>query len=346
MARNERKLKDLSPRFGIGEWYGKSLTQLTAEERQYFASENLKPKKLRTAQPCPFQARKVGAMCTKDGGICSLRAYSHASHPDNGRSMGVPIEGKAGDYRATCPYRFHEALDVFQWVGETLLNDPNPRLVGEVGFLEAGATTDNEAGGDDVGRIDMVLVSNKTQVGAPIAWAALEIQAVYFSGNAMTGEFQAFSESAVDWVIFPAGRRRPDYRSCGPKRLMPQLQIKVPTLRRWGKKMAVVVDRAFFDSIGEMDDVTDISNADIAWFIVRFEEVPGSKHTRIVRDEVRYTTLERSVEGLTGGKPVPLSVFENRIADKGVPSESSPSPSSLLDLFANIVDSEETETAT
>lgn len=97
---------------------------------------------------------------------------------------------------------------------------------------------------------------------------------------------------------------------------MPQLQIKVPTLRRWGKKMAVVVDRAFFDSIGEMDNVADISNADIAWFIVRFEEVEGQKRTRIVRDEVRYTTLERSVEGLTGGKPVPLPVFETRITDK------------------------------
>lgn len=147
-------------------------------------------------------------------------------------------------------------------------------------------------------------------------WCALEIQAVYFSGNAMNAEFQAYNDDAVNWVIFPVGRRRPDYRSSGPKRLMPQLQIKVPTLRRWGKKMAVVVDRAFFDSIGEMDKVADISNADIAWFIVRFEEVEGRKRARIVRDEVRYTTLERSVEGLTGGKPVPLPVFEARITDK------------------------------
>ncbi len=93
---------------------------------------------------------------------------------------------------------------------------------------------------------------------------------------------------------------------------MPQLQIKVPTLRRWGKKMAVVVDRAFFDSVGEMDRVSDISNADIAWFVVRFEEVPGTAYSRIVRDEVRYTTLERSVDGLTGGSP-----FRNRSLKSG-----------------------------
>jgi hypothetical protein len=200
-------------------------------------------------------------------------------------------------------------------ISDRLLGDGNPKLVGEVGFLEASATTDAD-GGDDVGRIDMVLVSNKPVHGAPMEWCALEVQAVYFSGDAMRGEFKAFADETVDWVIFPAGRRRPDYRSSAPKRLMPQLQIKVPTLRRWGKKMAVVVDRAFFDSIGEMDKVADISNADIAWFIVRFEEVQGSKYSRIVRDEIRYTTLERSVDGLTGGKPVPKAVFEERIFGK------------------------------
>lgn len=309
-----KKPKDQAPRFGIGEWYGSSLTRLSVNERRQFAVECLKPKKERPKHPCPFQALKNNAVCTKDGGVCSLRLYSYAEHPGTGRAMGVPVEGRQGGFRATCPYRFHETLDVFKWVGETILGDPAPHLVGEVGFLEAGATTDND-GSDDVGRIDMVLVSTKTMPGAPMAWTALEIQAVYFSGDAMKGEFEAFKDDSVDWVIYPAGKRRPDYRSSGPKRLMPQLQIKVPTLRRWGKKMAVVVDRAFFDSIGEMDHVADISNADIAWFIVRFEET-DSKRTRILRDEVRYTTLERSVDGLTGGKPVALPVFETRISGK------------------------------
>lgn len=309
MAKNSPKIKDRAPRFGIGEWFGHDLTKLSAAQRKFYAEENLKPKKLRTPQPCPFQSRKVGAICTKEGGVCSLRAYSYAPHPVTGRAVGVPVEGPQGAFRTTCPYRFQEQLTVFRWVGEIILKDSDPRLVGEVGFLEASATFDSD-GGDDVGRIDMVLVAKNS------TWAALEIQAVYFSGNAMRGEFEAYTDPTVNWVIFPAGQRRPDYRSCGPKRLMPQLQIKVPTLRRWGKKMAVVVDRAFFDSIGDMDDVTDISNADIAWFIVRFESIPGSNRTRMVPDGVRYTTLERSVEGLTGGKPVTLSEFEKRILER------------------------------
>ena len=306
------KQKDQTPRFGIGEWFGKSLTEMSSAERRMLAIEVLKPKSHRVKMACPFQARKSGAVCAKDGGVCSLRLYSRGMHDPTGRAMGIPADGSQGEMRATCPYRFHDRLDVFSWVGEVILADPDPVLVGEVGFLEAGATTDN-AGGDDVGRIDMVLVKNEAVAGVPMAWAALEIQAVYFSGDAMRGEFEAFADPSVDWVVFPAGRRRPDYRSSGPKRLMPQLQIKVPTLRRWGKKMAVVVDRAFFDSIGEMDDVADISNADIAWFVVRFEKADDKGRVRMVRDEVRFTTPERSVEGLTGGKPVALPVFETRI---------------------------------
>lgn len=310
-----RKPKDASPRFGIGEWFGTRLIELSGAERRHYGMEQLKPKREQEPQPCPFQSTKQNALCTKPGGVCSLRIYIYKPHEGTGRSAGDVALGTQGGLRATCPNRFHEKLEIFRLVGEKLLGDDNPKLVAEVGFLEAGATTDNE-GGDDVGRFDMVLVSKKTVEGAPMEWCALEIQAVYFSGDAMRGEFAAYADENVDWVIFPAGRRRPDYRSSGPKRLMPQLQIKIPTLRRWGKKMAVVVDRAFFDSIGEMDNVSDISNADIAWFVVRFAEKPGERQSNMVLDEVRYTTLERSVEGLTGGKPVPKNEFERRINGK------------------------------
>lgn len=308
--------KKLTPRFGIGEWYGYNLTQLTGVERQQLASETLKPKKDRTPFPCPFQPKKQDAICLKEGGVCSLRLYSPATHPETNEVIGgIPVGGKQGNLRATCPHRFHEDLDIFKWAGETILGDPNPLLVSEVGFLESLATIDNE-GGDDAGRIDMVLVSTKTRHDEPLAWAALEIQAVCFSGAAMREEFKAFNNTTADCVAFPTGRRRPDYRSSGLKGLMPQLQVKVPTLRRWGKKMAVVVDRAFFDSIGEMDNVSDISNADIVWFVVRFEEVEGKNRTRIVRDEIRYTTLEGSIRGMTVSRPVSLSTFEARINKK------------------------------
>ncbi len=95
---------------------------------------------------------------------------------------------------------------------------------------------------------------------------------------------------------------------------MPQLQIKVPTLRRWGKKMCVLVDRMFFDALGRMETVPDVSNCDIAWFVVRYDEDEEGAHLR--PDSVHLTTLERSVEGLTAGMPVSLTEFEERIKAK------------------------------
>ena len=130
----------------------------------------------------------------------------------------------------------------------------------------------------------------------------------------MKKDFQGILDLAPSEEPFPAGRRQPDYRSSGPKRLMPQLQIKVPTLRRWGKKMAVVVDRGFFDAMGKMDTVRHVSNCDIAWFVVRYDE-KGTMAT-LARDEVYLTTLETSVEGLTAGIPVDLDTFEQRILAK------------------------------
>src|SRR5436190_19309408 len=107
----------------------------------------------------------------------------------------------------------------------------------------------------------------------------------------MAFDFEAIRNSATTGLPFPTKTRRPDYRSSGPKRLMPQLQIKVPSLRRWGKKMAVVVDESFFRALGKMDAVPEPSNADIAWFIV--ELVPGGQTAKLQWKHVIYTTLER-----------------------------------------------------
>ena len=171
-------------RFGIGEWYGKVLTHLSAGDRQTFAALQATGQ---TPPVCPFQSADEPILCTK---------------------------------------------------GETILGSSATDIVNEVGFLErvSSETAGTGMRGDDVGRIDKVLVVPGSK---PLAWCALEVQAVYFSGDAMTKEWPSLRQHIAAGIPFPIGRRRPDYRSSGPKRLMPQLQIKVPSLRRWGKKMAV-----------------------------------------------------------------------------------------------------------
>ncbi|MEW6050215.1 MAG: NotI family restriction endonuclease [Candidatus Zixiibacteriota bacterium] len=304
--RTDKKTKKIVRRFGIGEWYGRSYVELSEAERKKLAQLQLKVKSQRALQSCPPRG---GASCTKDGGVCSIRLYELDS---TSGVVHVPT-GSDGELRTTCPHRFLEEGMVFSIVGEMILGNPNPVLVKEVGFLERipGDPSSDTSESDDVGRIDMILVDPHAE---PLRWCAMEIQAVYFSGSSMRSEFAALTKVHKHDLPFPAANRRPDYRSSGPKRLMPQLQIKVPALRRWGKKMAVVVDSSFFKAMGPMDRVADISNADIAWIVMRFDEdVRGAK---LKLDSVHYCTLERAVEGLTGGTAVSLTEFEKRIRQK------------------------------
>ena len=293
-------------RFGIGEWYGQSFVNLTSEERRHFAEIQQTPDAV--APLCPFlstagQSRR----CWKIGGVCSLRSYEQTG-------ILVQVNPAESTLRATCPSRFEENGSVYQWIGEVLLGNPDAIPVGQVPFLERmptmGEEDDGNAAreGEGVGRIDNVLIVPDTN---PLEWCPVEIQAVYFSGDKMANDFRAIEQHQGISLPFPAGKRRPDYRSSGPKRLMPQLQIKVPTLRRWGKKMAVVVDEDFIGNMGRMRTVADASNADVAWFVVRFDE--SGSAPRLARGPVYFTELEAAVLGLIAGKPVTRQVFEERI---------------------------------
>ncbi len=280
--------KPPTPRYGIAELYGHCLEDLSAEDIRRLTSAP------RNTQPCPFR----GSVCNKNGGVCSFRLYQ----PDAFR--GIPADNTIV---SLCPQRFREAGTIFDWVGRELLKCAQPTVIREVPFLlgNAGLPDDDP---DAVGQIDMVLIDESKP---DLHWCALEIQAVYFSGEGMPSQFAILREWPGPGVPFPDKNRRPDFRSSGPKRLMPQLQTKVPTLRRWGKKMAVVVDLSFWNSLGPMDRVADVSNCDVAWFVVSYNRSP--KGFTLAPHALHLTTLERAVEGLTGGRPVSLDVFETNI---------------------------------
>lgn len=157
--------------------------------------------------------------------------------------------------------------------------------------------------------IDKVLVNPSNQA---MQWCALEMQAVYFSGHRMENDFAAMRTWRGPGIFFPQAQRRPDFRSSGPKRLMPQLQIKVPTISRWGKKMAVVIDQAFWESLSAMREVRSLSNSEIVWFVVSYAPSAGDRFV-LQRHAVHFTTLNHAVEGLTGGTPTSLERFESEI---------------------------------
>ena len=261
----KRKSKSKADRFGIGEWFGRSFVKLTTDERQFFSAEALK-KMGPDTPPCPFVGDGTSP-CTKQGGICSLRLY-HLT--DEGTGEAIPVHGTDGDFRTLCPNRFKQANAIYAEIGKLLVGSDRPLIVAEVRFLQRMTADDEGASeSEDVGNIDIVLVNPDLE---KLQWCALETQAVYFSGPGMPGLIRYIQSYNGPGLPFPEQTRRPDYRSSGPKRLMPQLQIKVPTLRRWGKKMAVVVDDAWFrHNVIDVTTVADLSNCDIAWFVVSFE---------------------------------------------------------------------------
>ena len=296
-----RKTK-IRGRYSIGEWYGIGFEKLNPSDWRAQATEELRIDGL-SGKDCPFLPNSP---CNKKGGVCSLRYYEQID-------LG-PVQG-TGPIVTTCPNRFLEENAIYRWVGETLLGTSEPLVLSEIGFLDrlknAEAREEEEDGGDFIGRIDNVLLHPERK---PLDWCALEIQGVYFSGQAMKKEFNMLAQLEGDDLPFPAAHRRPDWRSSGPKRLLPQLQTKTPTIRTWGKKIAVVIDEAFFGSLVGLDREKHLSNSEIAWFVVTYH--PSEKGWKLAPKEVVFTRLEASVKALTGGTPLSKEAFEKQLVAK------------------------------
>ncbi len=283
-------------RYSIGEWYGTGLEKLSTRQWLEYAKREIEVDSV-TGTPCPFQT--ANAICNKKGGVCSLRLYEQTGDG--------PVAG-TGPIITTCPQRFSEGDEIYRWIGDTILQTSEPIVLGEIGFLDRlrpESEPPDEDTRDFIGRIDNVLV-HPTQI--PIDWCGVELQAVYFSGKAMKKEFSLLAEREHAVLPFPAAYRRPDWRSSGPKRLLPQLQTKIPTIRTWGKKMAVVIDESFFASLIGLERERHLSNSEIAWFVVGYDSTP--KGWKLVRREVAFTKLDASVKALTGGVPLSRERFE------------------------------------
>ena len=165
------------------------------------------------------------------------------------------------------------------------------------------------------GKIDLVVA--QAEAGR-LEWYGLEIQAVYFSGPGMATQFDILAEDGNPIPPYPDHTRRPDWRSSSAKRLMPQLQVKAPTVRRWNSKIAVAVDRPFFDSIGgpSANPTQDINDGDIIWMVpeLSWDAVQGNFTLR--RGHWEVLTLEASTDKLLAARTISRDSFESVLLDK------------------------------
>lgn len=286
-----------APRYGIAEWYGLRFDRLSAEDRRWCAQRALGGYQL--LPPCPFQANQPP--CSKRGGVCSIQRYQE----DEIGRLGAPVD----DPVIVCPRRFEDGRLLLRWLAEIVGFAPNEAMVArEVPFMR-GVKTDKAAG-----KIDLVVARD---LNGGLTWYGLEIQAVYFSGQGMQSEFEGLLGDRQQRPPFPNAVRRPDWRSSSAKRLMPQLQIKVPTLRRWASKIAVAVDRPFFDAVGgpSTDYSHDLTDGDIIWLVPELSPDESGSY-RLAKGHWEVLTLEDSIVKLLAAETVQHATFVETLRRK------------------------------
>jgi hypothetical protein len=255
----------------LAEVFGHLITDQSASANRY-----------RSHRLCPFNNKVPN--CTKDKaknplGVCSIL------------HNGAPV--------ITCPIRFRE-----DW----LITDDAASF-----FFPDDATWSsltevrlNDANGKSAGNIDVVIVAYDNN-GKVLDFGALEIQAVYISGN-VRDPFEYFMKdpkgrAQMDWSEQP-NYPRPDYLSSSRKRLAPQLLFKGGILHSWHKKSAVALNKAFFDTLPKLSTVPK-ERADIAWLIydLQLTTVNGQQKYKLTKIDEIFTEFESALLSIT--TPVP-----------------------------------------
>lgn len=262
--------------FKIAEIFGHGVNHNTAQARID-----------RTKKWCRFR----NSPCTKGSktnptGVCSLVRDNHLA--------------------CLCPVRFAQDQRIFENVGRLAFGGGRRILaVPELSILRVTKTTPSgETRTTRVGKIDY-LIALLDNAGEPIDFAALEVQAVYFSGGALQPAFRQFITTGK----LPAdSERRPDWRSSAQKRLMPQLSLKVPVFRRWGKKFFVAVDSHFFAAMPPMKEVQSLDNSEITWLVYPFQK--AASEYDIGQSSVHFTLWDDVLTVLREGTaPQPSEIL-------------------------------------
>lgn len=223
---------------------------------------------------CPFK----DSQCTK----------SNKKNP-----LGICSFGDQGNATVVCPARFQEEDKLFRDVGRIAFG-PGCKVAAspEIRVLKIPG-----AAAKRIGKIDFML-SKIGPDGTPTDFCALEVQSVYISGKSIRPAFKTFLATGE----LTNAERRPDFRSSAQKRLMPQLSLKVPIFRRWGKKFFVAVDDSFFRELPQMRAVPSAENAEVTWMVYPFEPIESGDY-RMGEPRIIHTLWDDVVSALREGEP-------------------------------------------
>jgi hypothetical protein len=243
---------------------------------------------------CPFNNKVPN--CTKDKandplGVCS-------------------ILNDDGEVIITCPIRFRQnwiiaddAADFFFPAGTKWTTLTEVRL--------------KDKFGKSAGYIDVVVVAYDDR-GKVTDFGALEVQAVYISGN-IRNPFEYYMEDPtkrqkIDWAGRP-NYPHADYLSSSRKRLAPQLIFKGGILNTWSKKTAVALNSGFFRTLPKLEEV-ERTKADFAWLIYDLVFDKAQSQFVLKKTQEVYTKFHESLEKITRSEPGDMKAFVQLLQEK------------------------------
>jgi hypothetical protein len=248
----------------------------------------------RNKRLCPFNNKVPN--CTKD----------KAQDP-----LGVCSVFHESEVAITCPIRFRQGWLIADDAADFFFpQDATWTTLTEVRLKDAE--------GESAGNIDVVLCAYDRS-GKVYDFGALEVQAVYISGN-VRNPFAHYMESPakrahMDWTT-QANYPRPDYLSSSRKRLAPQLIFKGGIINAWGRKTAVALNKGFFSTLPKLSGVRK-EEADIAWMIYDLKPPKNpSEHYELFRERIVYTRFEPALNQITKSSPGEMEDFIRQLQEK------------------------------
>lgn len=275
--------KEIKSKHPLAEVFGFPINNFTVTANRY-----------RSNRLCPFH-NKV-ASCTKDKaknplGVCSIY--------DTDGSLSI-----------TCPIRFRQEWIIIEDAAEYFF-PPGTK------WTSIGEVRLNDKTGKSAGNIDIVLVSYSDD-GKIIDFGAIEIQAVYVSGNIRTPfEYYMKNPTArwdLDWTN-EESRVHADYLSSSRKRLVPQLIYKGDILKKWNKKYAVVVHSGFYNSLPKLP-VVKKENSDIIWLIYDLKYDKNNNRYNLLKVKEKYTAFKPVLNKITKAQGGAIEYFVEFLQNK------------------------------
>ncbi len=269
------------PQHPLAEVFGFPTDNFSAEAKRH-----------RARRLCPYNNKVPN--CTKDKakdplGVCSVYEGDHAV--------------------ITCPVRFRQAWQIADDAAAFFF----PPHLAWTSLTEVRLV---DRHGRSAGNIDVVLAAYD-ESGRLLDFGALEIQAVYISGN-IRNAFEYYMhdpDARQDMTWEGAYYPRPDYLSSSRKRLAPQLIYKGGILNKWGKKSAVAVDRHFFANLPALPETTP-DQAAIAWLVYELVLDAGSNVYRLMPYRTVYTAFAPALETITTSEAGPVEDFISHLQHK------------------------------